>query len=233
MRLDSQSSWYVAYEWSQPDDVRSMRSVSRRTALSPYPTISDLTRTTDAVAEPHERTVSFHSPQYGSLKVVVVSKSPVSLSTTPHTPSACAYETSLIRLPPALNFLKRIALPERVISHERSFAPEAVKVAARRTPSVMFETTIVRPPRSDEVTVRTPHDVVSVTLASLRARSENDCGVGVNGSSRSNHRNPVTCRSSGMPRAMRKRTEPTDGPSSASQLPESQALQPPHGSAER
>ena len=164
---------------------------------------------------------------------MVTSSRPEVLSATVHVPPEGEYETSDMRLPPALNFLKRIAPPSRVISHERSFLPVDVKVTTIRTPPVIGESERVRPPLSEQATVRVPLSVASETCASGRLRSENDDSDGWKTASRSNQRKPDTRPSAGEPSEMRNLTEPKDGPSNTSQSPDAHEPHDEHPSLER
>ena len=232
-------SQYDACDTDHPPSARlTRRSVSRSTASSPVPTTSDVTRTWLPVTEPHDATVST-TREYSfawerTFPVdAVVSQRPETLSRTVHSPPAREYDSSDMRLPPLEYFLKRIAPPSRVIRHVRLLSPDAVNVVTILTPPSIGETARVSPPRSEQTTVRVPPEVVSVTDASRRARSENDDGEGVNTSSRENQRKPETFPSEGLPSETLKRTDPTDGPSKASQLPVVQELHEEHPSFER
>ena len=189
------------------------------------------------MTEPHDNTVSTVREALSHESVLSVetevSASPDTLSAAVHSPPKREYETSDIRSPRALNFLKRIAPPSRVISHARSFLPVDVKVTTIRTPPVIGESESVRPPLSEQATVRVPLSVASETCASGRLRSENDDGDGWKTASRSNQRKPDTRPSAGEPSEIRNLTEPTDGPSNTSQSPDAHEPHDEHPSFDR
>ena len=242
MRVLPVDSQYEAQATDHEPSARlSRRSVSRTTGPSlshPSAKSRDVTRTWLPVTEPHETTVStvllqsLASERMFPLVTVSV-ESPETLSTTDHVPPEREYATSDMRFPPAEYFLKRIASPSRVIRQVRLLSPDAVNVVTILTPPSIGERASVSPPLSEQTTVRVPPEVVSVTDASRRARSENDDGEGWNTSSRENQRNPDTFPSEGLPSETLKRTDPTDGPSNASQFPSAHEEHSEHPSRER